>query len=196
MIQENPPDTPKNVPAVMRDYIDRLSAYLKRQRPVPGVGVSIGDADGGGMLINAQGAAGGTGTSHPFLCLDASKKDQARVRIVSGAINGFDPVSDGPFESGDSPPYVLNVEDGNVIYVIVEVSFDDDALTWNATGFDVQAGDSLPEETSSEAFFPIGSVSINPESRVVSVADGVSGNIGWRRCGTADDTISQWGPGP
>lgn len=143
-------------------------------------------------FIVPRSIGGGTNNPpHPFQILNASEDGTAKARVVMGRINQLVPWEDGPFNEFDDPPFIIDVEDGDTIYVIVEMAYDTSTY-WSATGYDI---DTEALNDSTHASYPLGTVAVNDDT-VTAVIDPVAGNIGMQRCGGSDSVASTWWAGP
>ena len=119
-------------------------------------GSTAGPIKGGGSLIS--GGAGGTPTQ-PFSLVSADDKSGAHVRVLESNLVGDLPSG---FTSGDNPPYVLDVSDGDIVYGCV---------TWDVSGQapgDVTSrtlgiGQTVPTDDPSNGtfYYRIGSVAVS-----------------------------------
>jgi len=90
----------------------------------------------------------------PFQIIDASDDRGPKVRIFASSVAGQVPSG---FSSGDDPPYILTVSDGDVIYAQIDYSDSDGSVG----GVSIQADSSIPTASAGHYYVQIGSVSVS-----------------------------------
>jgi hypothetical protein len=159
------------------------------------LGISGGSAvqsPNGFHLAVAPSSSSGTSTEIlPFAVRNATtEEDGARVRVYTGIIAALDPVAAGPFSTGDTTPKYVSITTGGVVYVALTCAYDSASGLWSATSFTVGTATTLPAGNATTAYYPLKTVSY--AAGELTLAGGVTGNIGWQRCGDGSTYSDQY----
>jgi len=146
--------------------------------PSSGVRVTRGSS---GTTLTAQPAKRGNPTKPinlPLFLLDATTFNddgsvkQLQVRVTYGTIQGICPAG---FSAGDDPQYIVPVESDSDFYGLA--TWDKDTCLWNSASIDIEDAGSSVANTATEAYELIGSVTIDQDTNLLSIANACQGNI-------------------
>jgi hypothetical protein len=187
-------------PGFLKAWLNELRAFTLSRQPLPSETADLHETPGGTqILVRSQpSAAGGASAStHPFLLVDASTTGPTvvKVRCYSGMVNALDPVTIGPFEASDDPPFTVVVTNGQTVYLDLTLSYSSGTGIWSYTSYNVAAAASLPSATATRAYLSLGTVTVSGGS-VTAITGGVAGNIGHERCGNSTTYVDYWWAGP
>lgn len=151
------------------DYIDSI-------RPVSGIATMVADVPGG-RAINAapQGAGGGGNLEHPFQLINESEVGSIKIRVRYGTLKGIAPSG---MSVGDDPTYVLS---GLSSSGIIWLGLTRDTTSGAITSRYIDKGTVVPDNTSSDGYFQIGSWVVTDGT--MHIAQAISGSIDHQYCG-------------
>lgn len=169
------------------DRLNSILAEIKRNKPLPGRGITVRQTGQGTCIdlatVISRGAAGVAVTTHPFQLSQTTGADPELIyaRARYGTVNGGRPTG---FSIADDPPYVLELtQTSGVVYLGGTVDPDDFTLSslW------VDEAAVLPTEDDATTYLEIGSYSVTDGT--VSFAQAVTTSLAYIRAGY----IHLWG---
>jgi hypothetical protein len=151
-LQDAPPKLDHPAPKWFVDKWEEMRQWMIAHRPVPGPGLLMTDAPGGGKVIHGGSGTGGvTISQHPFQLIDASAEGETKLRVRFGTVN--DAIPTGMTE-GDTPVYEttdLGTNSGSIWLHITA-----DMTTGLVSSVAIDWGASLPSNTSGNYYRRIG----------------------------------------
>lgn len=167
--QEDPPTPEGGFTPRMMVWVNRLLKWLRGNRVVQGLGITITDAPGGGKLISAEGAGAGTND----VCeLFASKFSNTKITVSFGRINGRQPAR---FAGKSSVQMTVS----GTSYLYAYADYDIGTGQWTGADIVLNASPTLAN-TGSRVYVQIGSCIKNGDELTVN---GTCGPVSMDTCG-------------
>lgn len=164
-------------------YQDFKKAFMALRETVlrgwltDGQGTTVTDSAGGsGRQVDIQPAPDWLQVAAallPPLTLIAANDGDAKVSWIYGTVAGM-----------DLTPDIIGVSDGDYIFAILTVSYDDTTGVWSASGVVSSSDSSVPAPDATHAYLSLGYASVS--GSVATAHPALSGSQGWRRCGNND----------
>jgi hypothetical protein len=132
-------------------WTKRLLQILVKDRARAGDNLEEIPTATGRTFKAGKGNAGGA--YQPFQIVGADTDGANKVRVLTSTV--FGELPDG-FSAGDTPPYVLSVSDGDIIYAVLTYSSSDGSISSATLG----VGSEVPDDEDGVLNVRIGSVAV------------------------------------
>lgn len=123
----------------------------------------------------------------PLEIINASASGTAKAAVIYGNVDNV--VADADMAGGHNA--VVNVANGNHVWVQFACSYDDTTNLWTRTGDPECLAGSLPDPTDVLAVFDLGSVTV-AGGNVTALGAVKPGSLQWERCGPTDNFGDHW----